>query len=356
MNHHDTDPQPEQQPCRHHDWQRRTTPNETRPGQVFTCTRCGATTGECGTCHKPLESSTARTCEPCISRARNHVREVRDLYRQLPDVIAGIAGLHAIRYDRGGAKSKRKRKGTDTALVGGSALIMATDGSGDNVADRPDGTTIDWALRHAEHRDPPSVLGALTGWEDTWRHEQHQPAATRTSVTAATDYLVTHTAWAAGHSETWADYLVDLAGLRGRLRMLTGQTQPPVKAGVPCPYCAGTIVQKWTGNRGSLSDIRVCGVCGLTWASEAHFRMALRQAHAELPDKRPDELVTLDDAKRIFKERGVRPNLLDLWVHRGHLRSAQTRDGHDRRDVRGELLYRLGDIADRLTPMEGSAS
>lgn len=346
MNHH-TDDQTEQRPCRRHDWQR-------TDDDGYACTRCGATTGECGTCHKPLESSTARTCEPCISRARNHVREVRDLYRQLPDVVASIAGLHAIRYDRGGAKAKRK--GTDTALIGGDALVMATDGSGNNVADRPDGTAIDWALRDAEHRDPPSVLGALTGWEDTWRHEQHQPAATRTSVTAATDYLVTHTAWAARHSDTWDDYLTDLAGLRGRLRMLTGQSQPPVKAGVPCPYCAGLIVQKWTGTKGSLSDIRECELCGLTWASEAHFRMALRQAHAELPDKRPGELVTIDDAKRIFKERGVRPNLLDLWVHRGHLQPARTVDGHERRNVRGELLYRLGDVADRLTPMEGSAS
>ena len=351
MNHH-IDDQPDR-PCRRHDWQR--TLNELHPDQVFTCTRCGATTGECGTCHKPLESSTARTCEPCISRARNHVREVRDLYRQLPDVIAGIAGLHAIRYDRGGAKGKARRA-TDTVLLGGAALVMATDGSGDNVVDRPDGTAIDWALRDAEHRDPPSVLGALTGWEDTWRHEQHQSAATRTSVTAATDYLVTHTAWAAGHSDGWADYLTDLAGLRGRLRMLTGQTQPPVKAGVPCPYCAGTIVQKWTGNRGSLSDIRECDVCGLTWASEAHFMLAIREAHQALPTTHPSLLVTMGDAKRIYRGRGVRPNLLDLWATRRQLRPAQTPDGHDRRDVRGELLYRLGDISDRLTPMEGSAS
>src|SRR5665648_102320 len=84
--------------------------------------------------------------------------------------------------------------------------------------------------------------------------------------------------------------------------------------------------------------------------------LAIREAHQALPTTHPSLLVTMGDAKRIYRGRGVRPNLLDLWATRGQLRPAQTPDGHDRRDVRGELLYRLGDISDRLTPVEGSAS
>ena len=213
---------------------------------------------------------------------------------------------------------------------------------------------IDVTLRTVENTDPPSVLAVLTGWEDAWRLEQRQAAATNTSVTAATEYLVTHTMWAAQHSATWDDYQADVRGLRGRLRILTGDDRRPVKAGVPCPYCAGTIVQKWT--RAGLSDVRECDTCHLTWASEAHFRMALREAHQALPQTHPDRLVTIDDAKRIYRPRGVRPNLLDLWVHRGHLGPAVDDQGRPRRDVRGQLLYRLGEVDARCHRSVGESA
>lgn len=342
------------QPCRTHDWQ------PTHDGNAYACTRCEATAQPCRTCGKPLEHASSRTCDKCVSDARNLVRDIRDLYRRLPDVIAGIAGLHAIRYDHAGsAKPQKGGKGTATTIIGGSAFVMAGPGNADKSrlgpGEDPQSEVIR-SLMAAEQHDPPSVLGVLTFWEDTWRQEQHQAAATSTSVTEATEYLVHTTTWAAQHSPTWDEYLTDLHGLRGRMRNLTGDSQPPVKAGVPCPYCSGQIVQTWTGKGRSLSDIRECDGCHLTWASEAHFRMALREAHQALPDTHPEQLVTIDDAKRVYKPRGVRPNLLDLWVHRGLLLPARTTDGRERRDVRGALLYRLGDIADRLTPMEGSAS
>lgn len=308
----------------------------------FACTQCPATTTPCTRCDRPL-NTTGRTCEPCISTVRNHAREIRDMYRQLPDVVAHVAGLHAIRYDTTGRTGRRRP--TDTTIIGGAALVMSAPGYADKTRLGRHETTIDPTLLDAERHDPPSVLAVLTFWEDTWRSELHHPAATKTTVEDATRYLVINTAWAAQHSPTWDDYLTDIRVLRQRLRHLTGASQPPERAGVPCPYCAGVIVQHWTAS--GLDDVRRCNGCGLTWESEAHFLLAIREAHQSLPAKRPDELVTMDDAKRIYKGR-VRPNLLDLWAHRGTLVPARDQHGRDRRDVRGQLLFRLGDIEQRV--------
>jgi len=319
-----------------HEW----TPRNDDDSGGFACTECPATTTPCTICHRPTETS-GRTCEPCTSQTRNHVREIRDMYHQLPDIIAAAAGLHAIRYDRTGGTRHRT---TDTTIIGGSALVMAAGGYVNATLRGRHETTIDPALLDAERHDPPSVLAVLTFWEDTWRAELEHGAATRTSVDEAARYLVLTTGWAAQHSPTWDEYLTDLRALRMRLRRLTGATQPPVKAGVPCPYCAGTIVQHWTDS--GLDDVRRCDTCRLEWASEAHFLLAIREAHQALPVTHPEHLVTIGDAKRIYKGR-VRGNLLDLWVHRGTLAPVQ-HDGALRRDVRGELLYRLGDIDERV--------
>lgn len=342
------------QPCRRHDWR----PDDPDQPTGYACADCAATAHSCTTCRRPVPRIAARTCDRCISDARNCVRDIRDLYHRLPDVVAAIGGLHAIRYDRGGA-GKTTRRPTDTTIIGGDALVMSAPGHVNQPHPLPDDLdpherAIDVALRAAEHHDPPSVLAVLTGWEDQWRAEQHQPAAERTSVAAAAEYLVVHAAWAAQHSDSWGDFVEETRALRWRLRILTGDDRRPVKAAVPCPYCAGTIVQRWRDvdperpGSGGLEDVRRCTVCGLTWPTEAHFRMAMREAHQALPRTHPDALVTIEDAKRIYRPRGVRPNLLDLWVHRGVLQPATDGEGRPRRDERGALLYRLGDIDARL--------
>src|SRR5690606_39311758 len=66
-----------------------------------------------------------------------------------------------------------------------------------------------------------------------------------------------------------------------------------------------------------------------------------------LPTRRSSDLVTVADAKNIYRGR-VRPNLFDLWVHRGVLKPSLDDAGKPRRDVRGVELYRLGDIAARV--------
>lgn len=327
----------------HHQW----VAVDDQPGQ-YACTDCPATARQCRSCPQVLDTA-GRTCEDCVSRARNDLRDIHDLYRQLPDVIAAAAGLHAVRYDqRGGAKTRS----TDTTIIGGAALVMAAGGATYTHLARGETSDTIATLLEAERHDPPSVLAVLTGWEDAWRTEQHQHAAERTSTAAAIKYLILHTTWAAQHSPTWDTYRADIRNLRGRLWALTGRSNAPEKSGVPCPYCAGTIIQTWSSS--GLDDTRRCDTCGITWASEAHFMLAIREAHQALPDTHPDQLVTLDDAKRIYKGR-VRPNRFDLWVGRGTLRPAVDETGQPRRDVRGQVLYRLGHIGMQIDTGEATA-
>jgi len=43
-----------------------------------------------------------------------------------------------------------------------------------------------------------------------------------------------------------------------------------------------------------LAGLRECDVCGLTWASEAHFMLAIREAHQALPTTHPSLLDDLE--------------------------------------------------------------
>ena len=299
---------------------------------VFACRECPATTPACRTCRVPLEGVGA-CCPGCISDARNLLREVRDLYAVLPDVIDQVLGLHAISYDAIG-----RRGGSDSSTVMPAALVMHSAGSMDADHLGRFESSIDPVLLQAERRDPPSVLACLASWEDGWRRELHLPAAETTTVAGVVGFLLERTEWAANVLPGWGDYLDELWDLKHRLLVVTGQSSPPEKAGVPCPYCAGNIVQRWTTT--GLGDIRECDVCHLRFESDAHFLMAIRQAHQDLPATHPDQLVTIADAKRIYHAR-VRRNTLDQWVQRRRLDERG-------RDVRGEALYRLGDIDARV--------
>lgn len=271
------------------------------------------------------------------------------MYAELPDVVAAVAGLHAIRYDA--ARTSRSRA-MDTTLLGGAALVMSTAGSSMRALPRAQ-SPVDVALQRAERDDPPSVLSVVTAWEDAWRRERGDATASVTSVAAAIGYLVDHADWAAQRSEWWLQCRAEIDELRGALRMLTGRSSPPVPASQPCPYCGGVVVQRWTD--GGLSEERICEECGTTWPTEAHFLLLLANTHRSLAWTHPDQLVTLADAKRIFRGR-CRPNLLSTWVSRGVLRPVLDDAGAPRRNVRGEWLFRLGTITIMLDADDDTAA
>lgn len=321
----------------------------------WACTDCPATATTCTDCNRILNTH-GRVCDDCTSEARTDLYETRDLYLQLPDIIAATAGLHAVRYDRGTTTARSN----DTTIIGGAAFVLAGPG---NSADRGlqlgRGETSE-AIAHlsaAEQTDPPSVLAVLTGWEDAWRIEQGQPAATRTSVDAATDYLVQHVNWAAQHSGRWTEHRADIRALRNRLRSVTGTSQPPVTEAAPCVHCGGTITRSWSDE--GLADVRQCQQCGTSWPSEERLRHTNHLRILAAPTTDPDTLVTAEQARLALPD--LKRNTLNQILKRDRERLEAWREHQTGpipearvpemgRTVRGECLYLLGDIAQLITP------
>jgi len=331
--------------------------------RLYACADCPATAHQCANVTRHQDGKTVlcrtilegpdRICPECVSRARNTLLEVRDLYRTLPDVIAAAAGLHAVRYDRGG--TGKPVRATDTTIIGGAALVMAAGGTWDKtkLGRHETASSVDPALLDAERHDPPSVLAVLTFREDQWRDERGDGAAETTSVDTAVTYLHTHTSWAAQQSHTWDEWQADLHALHGRLLGLSGQTNTPKAENAPCVHCGGIVVHRWADT--GLDDLAECTRCGMTWPDEDRLRHVNHLTVLALPQTRPEELVTLEDAKRIYDGR-VKGHTLDVWAARGAIRPAVDDAGAARKDVRGRPLYRLGSIEQAVTLAEEAAS
>lgn len=297
-----------------------------------------------------LREDEVTTCLACINRARRVLREIEELYAQLPDAIRTLTGIS---YDRSGPVH-----GDGLPLPGGDALVMLAPGTLDGVRPSRRGDR-----EHAKDQlpdDPQSVSAVLANLENDWRARRGDPAASyEPGVARCAEYLRRHMTWAAERHELFVEQRELLDWLHTRLEVVTGTSTRPVPVGAPCMHCGGRIVRRWkpgskredgTGEGSTrlgrqdegLSDEMVCEGCGTTWEHDASYRLAQRGALEDLPSTSPDLKVTLADAKRIMKASGVRPNLLALWATRGGI----TPVGKDRR---GQEVYRLGDIVERVS-------
>jgi hypothetical protein len=130
--------------------------------------------------------------------------------------------------------------------------------------------------------------------------------------------------------------------LRSRLRIVTGDHQPPVRADAECFDCGGRIVQHWTDQ--GLADDRVCDDCGRTYTVAAYLLAA--RAHilnGRLTD--PDALVDITGIREALPE--LPASTIRRWAHEGRLQRASW-------GRRGRALYRLGDIAELVTTLRAS--
>lgn len=258
--------------------------------------------------------------------------DIRDLYNELPDTIAHIAGLHATTY------TPRTTGTRNTHLTGGDALALALPGTTNTVTSSRTGNR-DHAADNLP-TDPPSVYAVLTNLEDSWRTQQHQPAATHTNTTDAANYLIANATWAAHHAATLTDDITNLRTLRARLLAVTGRHNHPRPSDAPCIDCNGTVVQTY-GPRG-LDDQRECHRCGKTY-TPTQYALAV-QARIDAVRDDPDRLLTATEARTLWR---LSEKQIYTWEHRGKLTPA----AHDKR---GHRLYRNADIATlkrRTTPM-----
>lgn len=287
--------------------------------RTYVCTGCAEETAGCNTCGDPLNTA-GTTCDRCITRAKRLVTDTAEALATVPFHHAEVMGLRAVRYDR----DRITTSADDERLPFGL----------DRVVEDPDAV----AQRIEAAKYPATAVDVLVGWAGAWADTRGD-----TPPSSWWTYLVDHTLWAAQNPDTsgWHDYLGEARRVRATVRRLLGIN--PERQPAPCVHCGGTVVQEWTPR--GLDDVLRCQRCGLTWRDRSYLDYAnLHTVHA-LPETHPDALVTLEDARRVIP--AVKRNTLNQWVSRGVLTPATVEPGRPARDVRGALLYRLGDIAAR---------
>jgi hypothetical protein len=298
----------------------------------FVCAECEETTAACVVCGRPMTVQGA-LCDRCVRREAEVVTDVYALATQAREEQAlrslpGSGGLRSASYNLTQARSSSTppvpfglAAGTDDLLE----LIQTAAAPGDVVA---------------RMCDPDNLLGVMREWAQEWADvlRDDEPAD-------PCRYLCENLRRAAADPvrTRWADYTDCARTVRSALRRLVGETE--VAEHAPCVHCRGRVVRSW-GPKG-LDDVRRCLRCHAFWPTEEKIRHVYANVVRYLPTARPDALVTLDDAKQIYRG-SVSPKRLDLWAHRDR------QDGGDRlppqrgTDVRGRPVYRLGDFEDRL--------
>jgi len=266
-----------------------------------------------------------------VSEVRLLVLGIRDLYRELPDTIASIAGLHAVTYSAIGSPSTGGVK-----VLGGDASVMHGAGTISNVTSSRAGNR-----EHAQDNlptDPPSVLAVLSSIEDTWRHELDDPAADKTSIDASVAYLIANVIRSVQFIDLSAD-IAELTTLHCRLLAVTGHTNQPKASDAPCDTCNGRIVQQY-GDDG-LEDDLTCSTCGKTYTPTQYARATKSRLESVRTE---DRLVTAYEARTIW---GLSEDQVYNW-ERGADESHPFRTpkivAHSK-DLNGRKLYRNTDIA-----------
>ncbi len=262
------------------------------------------------------------------STLRLLIHEIRDLYHELPETIAHIAGLHAIAY------SPTQARSNDTQITGGDAIVLHAPGTDNTVKSAQNGNRDHAADNHPN--DPPSVLAVLTRIEDTWRLEQNVPAATTTTTKAAATYLIANANWAALNHPHLEHDLTDLQALRGRLRNVTGKTDHPKPSDAPCNNCNGRIVQRYT--KDGLDDDRECHRCGTTYTPN-QYEQAIEQRLQTVREDM-DRTLTANQARTLW---GLSEKQIYVWEEREKI-------AHIGRNTNGHRLYKNSDIATLRDP------
>jgi hypothetical protein len=291
-----------------HDWQPQ--PGIHRPTD-YRCTSCKETTVGCTECDTPLAGA-APACRRCLDRTRRVITDVRDWTATLGLHPATTPGLRAVRYDR-------TRTGTDVNRLPFGLDVFVDDPTDTRIA----------AIRH-----PAAAVAILADWADAWAEIRHEPhPAHPLSYLADTD----HIRWAMTrrYEADFDQYLDEAHQVRAVVRRLLGIADEPQP--VPCVYCGGRVVRPFVSRGHGLEETYRCTRCRTEWPTKVRLDHTNAQILHALPATHPGALLALEDVKRIYRGR-VRPNLLDLWVHRGRLH-------HRGLDARGRPVYRLGEVA-----------
>src|SRR5690625_4887227 len=166
----------------------------------------------CQICTQPLHEDDHTTCINCVNQVRNTIRDIADLYAELPDAIATITGIS---YDPFTGRS------SDVHVPGGQALVLLSPGTENSVTSSRTGNRAHVADHYPS--DPPSAAGVLATIEDDWRNYRGDRAADyEPDIERSATYLTKHVAWAARVHPAFPDTAATLRSLRHRMERVTG--------------------------------------------------------------------------------------------------------------------------------------
>lgn len=218
------------------------------------CRDCGdePCTRPCQICGEHLGIE-LRTCLICAAAVRKQLHRVERLYRALPAFVPRLAVQQL----------DRRRGSNEPALPGGDHLVFLADGSNARERLRAFLRGQDEAFDQDDRlSDPASVAYFLASWEDDFRRQRHEPAASdRATVATAATYLHCWHDWAAQHHPEFPSYADELDRLRKHLERITytSDNPEPVNAYCTVPTCNQRLFRKLTDQ--GFDDNAYCPKC-----------------------------------------------------------------------------------------------
>jgi len=220
----------------------------------------------CICCTRSLRDQEQQSCALCVGRTRADLADIEMLYALLPAQLGHLTGSA---YDR------QRPSDDGPALPGGNALVLLAAGSESSV--QPDRHGNRDHAADSRPDDAPSASGLLGQWEDDFRSERSEPAAsTEATVTNTVAYLMPRIGWAGSHHPAFDEFARDVRRLRTRLEVTTGRSRRSVHAPALCFNCgADALEREWT--KAGLAEDWTCHRCHQTY-DHARYFLAIRAA------------------------------------------------------------------------------
>lgn len=293
----------------------------------FVCSQCGERCISCNTCREQPGRPTGSDlpiCRRCHNALGALLGEAEAAVDAWSDVALELSGLRAMSFNltssASGADPGRLPYGLDPHVEDWTTVKRDVDADG-HIVVRP--------------RTVPGALDQLSDVAAAW---EESGAVGCTSWRALRRHLV----WAAGWLgvEQWDEDRRTIRRACGVVRQIAGYGAAAV--GVKCLDCGGPLVRPLTDE--GLDDVVRCGKCRREYTPGA-YRLAILAKIEQAHELRPDALVTVAVAKRVFPR--ARRNTLDVWAWRATRGkpSPLTVVGHDKS---GAPLFRVGQIGAAL--------
>lgn len=295
--------------CNHH-W------NQASTG--FACADCDAVTHACNTCHRAADTEN-EACTRCIQR---YHQVLSDIDHALAHPMAPILHLKATRYDA-------------SPRAGGDHMPLGVGQQLDDPEELAAQLTGTQRTVLELTRNPRTLGDALKSWAEMWaEHHGHDLSGN------PTDYFRTMAIWASNNPDTsaWQDHWAEIHHIRKRLWHLVGLN--PQYEPTPCVFCGAPLKREWTSN--GLTDTILCvnRKCERRVYRDADELAYLNRTYIKLaPETVPNALLTREEIRAVYPN--LKRNTLNVWIKRGHIKPVD-------QDERGQDLYRLDDITDRI--------